>query len=53
MAEKLSISIPEDDKELLEWVDEKVEEGAFQGRSHGIRRCIQIVKEDDRREVVV
>jgi len=32
-------------KEQLAWVKEKVKKGEFASISHGIRRCIDLVKE--------
>lgn len=54
MAQNISVSFPDDDDELLEWIEQKSEEGVFANRSHGIVRCVQIVKErHDEKELLV
>lgn len=35
MADRVSISVPDRDEDVLQWVDDKVEEGVFRSRSHG------------------
>lgn len=39
--EHISLDI---DKELLQWIDEKVKKKQFDSKSGGIRRCIVIAK---------
>ncbi|MGD0057681.1 MAG: hypothetical protein ABSB83_07575 [Methanomassiliicoccales archaeon] len=40
--EKISVSLS---KDSMEWLNEMVDVGIFAGKSHGIDRCIQIVRE--------
>ena len=40
--EKLTIYI---DKELVEWLEKKIEQKIFGSKSHGIEACIHVVKE--------
>lgn len=46
MAEVVSVSVPNRQEELLEWVDNKVEEGVFRGRSHAF--CYAVMKLQER-----
>lgn len=54
MGQNVSAYFRDSDMELLEWIDEKVEEGKFRNRAHGITRCIRYTKEygDDIEEYV-
>lgn len=52
MATRESVYFSDDDQELLDWIDEKVEEGRFASRSHGIRFCIQKTMERGIQEFV-
>ena len=40
---KVNISLP---SEMTDWLDSLVKTGKFGSRSHGIRRCIRIAKDD-------
>lgn len=53
MAERVTVSIPENRTEYLEWVDEKVEEGEFSSRSHAFWYGIKKLKDDGVSDVVV
>lgn len=45
MGERISIHFTDDSEELLEWVDDRVDEGRFASRSHGIRFCVRKAKD--------
>lgn len=53
MAEKISVSFRDEDSELLEWVDDKVEDGVFRSRSHAICYAVKNLKEDSVDDVIV
>lgn len=40
---KVNISMP---SEMTDWLDSLVKTGKFGSRSHGIRRCVRIAKDD-------
>ena len=40
---QINVSMPSD---LTDWLDEMVKAAKFSSRSHGIRRCIRIAKDD-------
>lgn len=52
MADRISVSVPDEDWDLIEWVDEMVEKKRFSNRSHAIRYALYRLKEDDRRDVL-
>lgn len=39
---KVNVCLP---KDLAEWLEGKVKDGTYASLSHGIRKCVQIVKE--------
>lgn len=53
MAERISISVKEGDKELLEWIDNKVEKGEFQSRSHAFTYAVKRLKREGEGDYVV
>lgn len=53
MAERVTISIPDQRKELLEWVETQVEEGRFNNRSHAFWYAVKKMKDGGVEEVVV
>lgn len=52
MAERFSVSVPDDEMDLIEWVDEMVDKKRFSNRSHAIRYALHKIKEDDKRDVL-
>jgi Arc/MetJ-type ribon-helix-helix transcriptional regulator len=53
MAERVTISIPDDRKDLLDWVDKKVEDGKFSSRSHGFWYAVKELKDGETEDVLV
>jgi len=52
MAERFSVSVPDGEMDLMEWVDKMVEEKRFSNRSHAIRYALHQLKEDGKRDVL-
>lgn len=52
MADTISVSIPDDEKEIMEWVEQQVDEKKFSSVSHAVRYCIHQVKEGEKKEVL-
>lgn len=46
MGQNVSVYFKDNEKELLEWIDDKVEEGKFRNRAHAVTRCIKYTKEN-------
>lgn len=47
MASRVTVSVKSDQEELLEWVDERVEEGVFRSRSHAFCRGLEELKDSE------
>lgn len=45
MGENVSIYFRNEDMDLLEWIDEKVEEGTFRNRAHAVAACVEYTKD--------
>lgn len=53
MADRVSISVPDSDEDLLEWVDNKVEEGVFRSRSHGFCYAVKHLRDAGKEEIPI
>ena len=45
MGTNVSIYFKNQDQDLLEWIDEKVEDGTFRNRAHAVTQCVEYTKE--------
>lgn len=52
MGNTRSIHFPDDDEELEEWIERRVEKGLFNNFSHGVRYCIQNTMKENVEEMV-
>lgn len=50
MATRVTISIPNDDKELLDWIDDKVDNKRFRNRSEGFRDAVREMKKEEEQD---
>jgi len=52
MAETISVSIPDDEKDLLEWVEREVDKKRFSNKSHAIRYALHKTRESEKNNVI-
>lgn len=52
MGTRESIYFKEDGDGLLEWIEQKVDEGRFANKSHAVRFCVRKAKEQGIEEYV-
>lgn len=50
MATRISVSFPNEDEELLEWMEKKVDNREYRNKSEAVREGLRAIKEDDSTE---
>lgn len=50
MVERVSVSVKEDQKEILDWVEERVDDGTFRSKSHAFCHAVKIMKDSGVKE---
>ena len=47
MAKTVAISVKKDEQEIIEWVEDRVEDGTFRSKSHAFCQGIKRLKESE------
>lgn len=53
MADRYTVSVPDDRSDIMDWVDEQVEKGRFSSRSHAVWYALEELRDGGVEEVVV